>query len=159
MRTFLFFFFTLWLTQAPAISRVGNGTTVTTQQFQVSAPMEFYNIDLFPTIEGARFSSLTPLFMKPKTFDLRNFTSEFPDLKSASLAEVDQVLLGQEWKPQVVAHGCPRIYRQDTTTATAFLVIWGPGQGFVLVGSNHPTVVSAIETTLQSLELKPGLCP
>lgn len=152
----------VWPLSSPGISRVGNGGTGVKSEvygYTLTLPADFIDVQVFEN-ENARFRNVKKLFFNTSLneIDLRNFITEFPNLKSQPLLTVDSYLQGNGWASIEGDAGCGKLYVQETESTVARLRVWGSSKGYVLVAKKTPETSSRLDSIIQSTVLDAGAC-
>jgi len=149
-----------WPVISQGISRVGNGGVKSEAYgYQLKVPMDFMDMKFFAD-ENARFYNVKPSFFSSSlsSIDLRNFVTEFPNLKDLGKSEIESYLLSNGWILESGAKGCGSFYSQETETTVARIRVWGVSKGYVLVAEKTATTQSYLDSIVQSTVWNPGVC-
>lgn len=149
-----------WPVLSEGISRVGNGGVKSEAYgYQLKVPVDFMDMQFFAN-ENARFSSVKPSFFGSslRSIDLRNFVTEFPNLKGLGKSELESHLLSNGWLIESGAKGCGSFYSQETETTVARIRVWGVSKGYVLVAEKTATTPSYLDSIAYSTVWDPGAC-
>lgn len=148
---------------AHAISRSGGGKLESVDLgFEAKAPTVYTRPNSM-TDAGLRLWSDT-LFgfsfeISAESFiELRNLQTEFPQLAQSDRVETGTAFSKIAWVRSAHSEACIDVYRRESKTVTATILVWGPGRGVVILGGVSVTAKTAIDEIVQTLRLSPGSC-
>lgn len=140
------------------ISRVGNGGVKSLiNGYTLSIPREFSNIQFYAD-ENARMFNINSMFARLKSIDLRNFSTEYPELTNKSFDDIQSSLLSAGWLIIENPNFCGKIFFQNTETTQAYIAIWGPAKGFVLLAEKTDVSLGYLNSILMSTSIDKGAC-
>lgn len=140
------------------ISRVGNGGIKSVVNgYTLSIPHEFLNVQFYAD-ENARMYNVNLMFAPLKTIDLRNFSTEYPELKNRSPDDIRNSLLNSGWRVVDNPNFCGKIFFQETATTQAYIAVWSSTKGFVLIAEKTNVSLGYLNSILKSTVLDEGAC-
>ena len=152
------------------VGRIGNRDTdfiSNKKSFGVNFPQKF-NFDKLVQ-EGFRlqgpptFQFSTNFFgviqtLKAQNIDLSEFATKYVELKSMSQAQLEEWFQKNQWQRLNLLDHCNLVYSIQNANLVTTVVIWAPGQGYVLVADNTPETKTAIKELIQSTEIYKDEC-